>query len=80
MSTVKNDVVILSGGLGTRFSSVVPNTQKTMATVKGKPFLEHIIKHYINSGFSRFIICTGHRHEDIENYFGDGAKWGITIK
>ena len=80
MSTVKNDVVILSGGLGTRLSSVVQDTQKTMATVKGKPFLEHLIDHYVNFGFSRFIICSGYRHGDIEKYFGDGTRWGVAIK
>src|SRR3990172_4779576 len=79
MTNKKSDVVILSGGLGTRLRSVVSDAQKTMVLVKGKPFLEHLMAHYRNSGLTRFIICTGYRHEDIQSYFGDGSRWGITI-
>lgn len=73
------DVVILSGGLGTRFRPVISDTQKTMARVKDKPFLEHLIAHYKNAGLNRFIICAGYKHKDIRNYFEAGSQWNITI-
>ena len=38
------DVIILSGGLGTRLRDVVKNIPKTMALIDNKPFLEYTLK------------------------------------
>jgi len=32
------------------------------------------------AGISKFIIIVGYRDEQIRNYFGTGAKWGVSIQ
>lgn len=63
------DVVVLCGGLGTRLSSVLTDVPKPMAPVSGKPFLEYVIDHIASFGFTRFILCVGHKAEIIKSHF-----------
>ena len=53
---------------------------KPMLRVQGKPILEHILEGLKSAGVSEFFIVTGFRAEVIENYFGDGAKWGVRVQ
>ena len=39
--------VILAGGLGTRLRSVVSSVPKPMASIRGRPFLEHLMDYWI---------------------------------
>jgi NDP-sugar pyrophosphorylase family protein len=41
--------------------------------------LEHIILRAISDGFVNFIFCIHYLGEMIQEYFGDGSKWGISI-
>ncbi|MDB6032076.1 MAG: Nucleotidyl transferase [Verrucomicrobiales bacterium] len=52
---------------------------KPMLHVQGKPILEHIIDGLIETGIREFFVVTGFRAEVIEEYFGDGAKKGVSI-
>jgi len=51
-----------------------------MLKVQGKPILEHIITGLVATGIREVFIVTGFRAEIIEEYFGDGAKWGVRIE
>src|SRR6476660_5539816 len=53
-------VVILSGGLGTRFSEESAFKPKPMIEIGGMPILWHIMKHYAAYGFDDFLICAGY--------------------
>lgn len=66
-----NDVMILAGGLGTRLSHVVTDTQKTMAPVAGKPFLSYLVNRLIDLGAGRIVFAVSYHHEQIRAYFGD---------
>src|SRR3989344_9142075 len=72
--------LILVGGLGTRLQPVVRDVPKPMADVNGRPFLEYVINHLKKFGVKEIILATGHMHEKIESYFGDGSKFGVKIK
>ena len=72
--------LILAGGLGTRLQEVVPDRPKTMAKVKGKPFLEYLVGQLHSQGFEELVLCVGHLAEHIEAYFGDGSRWGVRIQ
>lgn len=37
------EVIILSGGFGTRLNGVIKNIPKVMAPINDKPFLEYIL-------------------------------------
>ena len=74
------DVVILTGGLGTRIRSVTKDKiPKAMLPIKGKPFLEYIIDYLKEYDVDRIILCTGFKRKIIRNYFGSGEKYGVNI-
>jgi len=58
------DVIILSGGLGTRLREAVPQKQKVMADVGGRPFLAYLFKRLVDAGVHRVILALGYRGED----------------
>ena len=70
--------VILAGGLGTRLRSVVPDRQKVMATVAGRPFLAYLLDQIAQFGIRQAVVCTGYRANDIPEYFQDEYK-GIRL-
>jgi len=72
------DVVVLCGGLGTRLRSVLGETQKVMAQVGNRPFLDIIIEHLKKQGFSRVVLCIGFKSEEVKKYYQDN-KFGLDI-
>jgi len=48
--------------------------------VKGKPILEHLIKNLKKHGVEDIILAVGHLSDKLIAYFGDGNKWGISIR
>ena len=71
--------VILAAGKGTRMRELTNELPKPMLKVQGRPILEHILTGLVASGIREVFIVTGFRAEVIEQYFGDGAKWGVRI-
>src|SRR5580692_11258752 len=67
------DVVVLCGGFGLRLRGLVGETPKPMAAIRGRPFMELLLKQLRRHGFSRIILSVGYKHEVIREYFGDGA-------
>lgn len=72
--------VILAGGKGTRLRPLTFTTPKPMIPIHGKPFLEYLVELLKKNGIEEIIILVGYLHEKIENYFGDGKKFGLKIK
>jgi glucose-1-phosphate cytidylyltransferase len=64
-------VVILAGGLGTRFSEETSERPKPMIEVGGKPILWHIMKIYSAHGVNDFVICCGYKSYVIKEYFAN---------
>jgi dTDP-glucose pyrophosphorylase len=75
-----NPVFILAGGLGSRLYPLTENTPKPLLNVGSQPILETIIDQFISAGFHNFFISVNYKSEMIQNYFGDGSKWGINIQ
>ena len=72
--------VILSGGLGTRlrpFTEIIP---KPLLPIGERSVLEIQIERLKQSGFDEVFLATNYRSEYIENFFGDGSKYGIKLK
>lgn len=68
------DIIILSGGSGSRLREAVPDLPKPMAPINNKPFLEYLLD-FINSlSFRRVIFSTGYKGEVIESFFGEKYK------
>lgn len=71
--------VILAGGLGTRlrpFTEIIP---KPLLPIGEKAVLEIQIEHLKSHGFDEVILATNYKSEYIENFFGDGSRYGITL-
>ena len=73
-------VVLMAGGRGTRISELFPDIPKPLIPIKNIPVLEREIISLRNQGFNDFIITVGFLHQKIEDYFGNGEKWGVKIK
>lgn len=57
--------LVLAGGLGTRLAPVLPDTPKVLAPVAGRPFLTYLLDDLERAGFSRVVLCLGHRAEAV---------------
>jgi dTDP-glucose pyrophosphorylase len=75
----ENAVVLMAGGLGSRLQPLTNDCPKPLLKVSGKPILEIILENFIEHGFKRFYVSVNYRAEMIENYFGDGTRWGVQI-
>ncbi len=77
---VMKQALILAGGMGSRLQSRLGGLPKPMIPVGGKPLLERQIELACRYGFREILIFTFHRSEVIENYFGDGSRWGVRVR
>jgi len=75
----ENHVVLMVGGLGTRLRPLTENTPKPMLKVGGKPILETIVKHFVDSSFTNITMCLGYKSNIIQDYFQDGSGFGANI-
>ncbi len=71
---MKNEVILLAGGLGTRLQKAVPDLPKPMALVCGRPFVEYIMDYLIEQNVNKFIFSVGYRHEVFKNHFSNNYK------
>jgi dTDP-glucose pyrophosphorylase len=78
--TFPNSVVLMAGGKGERLKPLTNACPKPMLAVNGKPILEIILENCKNAGFSSFYISVNYLKDQIIDYFGDGCKWGFSIK
>lgn len=72
--------VILAGGRGTRMLPITKDRPKPMVPILGKPFLEYQIEQLREQGFERVLLLLGYLPEVVQDYFGDGSRWGMDIK
>ena len=77
--TKHNQVVLMVGGLGTRLRPLTEETPKPMLPVGGKPILQTIVEKFVSYGFVNIVMCVGYKSNIIQNYFGDGSKFGANI-
>lgn len=75
----ENVVVIMAGGLGTRLGELTKNTPKPMLHVGDRPILRHLVEQFRDQGFRQFIFCLNYKKSIIEDYFGNGAEFGVHI-
>lgn len=72
-------MVVMAGGKGTRLRPHTVDSPKPMLTVHGKPMLLHIIERARAEGFYKFVISLNYLGHMIEDYFGDGKRFGVQI-
>jgi NDP-sugar pyrophosphorylase family protein len=72
--------VILAGGLGTRLWPVTKAVPKPMVPVAGVPYLEHQLRLLGQQGITDVVLLTGYLGGQVEAYFGDGRRWGLSLR
>ena len=61
--------LILAGGFGTRVKDLLGDLPKPMAPVKGRPFVEWIVRWLKAQGVRDVVLSTGFRAELVEEHF-----------
>jgi histidinol-phosphate phosphatase family protein len=74
-----NQIAILAGGLGKRLRTLLGDLPKPMIPIAGRPLLEHQIELARRHGFNRIAIFACYKAEVIQDYFGDGSRWGVEL-
>lgn len=74
-----NIVVLMAGGLGTRLRPLTDKVPKPLLKVGSKPILQTILESFIENGFHRFYLSVNYKAEMIEQYFGNGNRFGVEI-
>ena len=71
--------IILVGGEGLRLRPLTCNIPKPMVPVANKPFLEHMVDNLKRHGINEVILAICYLPAHIQNHFGDGSAFGITM-
>jgi|SRR6185369_2573166 NDP-sugar pyrophosphorylase family protein len=72
--------VLLVGGRGTRLRSVIASAPKPLASIGKRSFLELLVRQLRHQAFTRLVMCSGYLADQIEDQFGDGRDWDVSIE
>jgi mannose-1-phosphate guanylyltransferase len=72
--------IILAGGLGSRLRPITDYVPKPLIPVNNIPLIEWQIKQLKKFKINEFIICTGYKTEQIENYLEQKENFGSKIR
>ena len=75
----KLKAVLLVGGLGTRLRPLTNDRPKSTVPVLNRPVLEHTLAYLKHFGIRDIVITLNYLPEVIEEYFGDGEKFGVKL-
>lgn len=72
-------IAVLAGGLATRMRPLTETVPKAMLDVAGEPFITHQLRLFRREGLKHVILCVGHLGEQIMEFVGDGARFGLRV-
>jgi NDP-sugar pyrophosphorylase family protein len=73
-------VAILSGGLATRLRPLTETIPKALLPINGEPFIAHQLRLLAASGVERVVLCVGHLGDMIQEFVGDGSRFGLAVE
>ena len=71
--------MIVAGGKGERLRPLTDSLPKPMIPVCGKPILWHQLEWLKGAGVTDVVVLAGYLWEVIQDYFGDGSRFGVRI-
>jgi NDP-sugar pyrophosphorylase family protein len=74
-----SECVILAGGVASRLGTHAGDLPKTLIPVAGRPFADHQLTWLAEQGVTQVVYCIGYRGDQIRDYVGDGARWGLHV-
>ena len=75
-----NKIILMVGGLGTRLRPLTENTPKPMLKVGNKPILQTIVEKFAQYGYTDITMCVNYKSDVIQEYFGNGIAFVVTIE
>jgi len=72
-------LALLAGGLATRMRPLTEKVPKAMLEVAGEPFIAHQLRLFAANGISHVVVCTGFLGQMIEEFVGDGSRFGLRV-
>jgi MurNAc alpha-1-phosphate uridylyltransferase len=72
--------MILAAGRGERMRPLTDHTPKPLLKVAGKALIEHTINQLVAAGFTELVINHAHLGQQIEDYLGNGQRFGAQIR
>jgi len=72
--------LFLAGGMGTRLKPLTDDLPKPMVPIMNKPLLERNMANLKKYGIHDIVISTCYKSKYIQDYFGDGSKFGLAIE
>ncbi len=80
MSGVIKQAVVLAGGRGTRLRPYTISLPKPLVPVGHYPVAEYIVGSMARAGIADIVFAVNHQADVIQAYFGDGRRWGVSIR
>jgi dTDP-glucose pyrophosphorylase/CBS domain-containing protein len=71
--------LVMAGGFGKRLYPLTKEFPKPMLPIGDRPILEFIIQQLKHSGIQRVNLAIHYKGEMIEDHFGDGENFGVSI-
>ena len=73
-------IAILCGGLATRMRPITETIPKSLIPVAGEPFIGRQLRLLARQGIKSAALCVGHLGEMIQDYVGDGRRFGVEAR
>lgn len=80
VQAIQNPVVLMVGGRGIRLEPLTQTIPKPLLKVGNKPILQTILERLHLFGFRNIFLCTNYLSEHIEEFCGDGSRFGLNIQ
>src|SRR5204863_9595404 len=71
--------MILAAGVGSRLDPLTRNVPKPLVPILNRPVMEYLVELLKKHGFNEIMVNLHYLGDQIEQYFGDGSKWGVKI-
>lgn len=67
----------MAGGRGERLRPLTDTCPKPLLPVAGRPVLDRLLEKLAEAGIQDVTLAVGYLGQMIEDYVGDGARWGV---
>ncbi|MFN4179371.1 MAG: sugar phosphate nucleotidyltransferase [Armatimonadota bacterium] len=71
--------MIMAAGEGTRLRPLTYARPKALVPIMTVPIMENIVKWLKKAGIAELAVNLHYKGSDIESYFGDGSRFGVSI-
>lgn len=72
--------MVLAAGVGERMRPLTEHTPKPLLVAGGQPLIAYHLQALAGAGVRDVVINVSHLARQIEDYCGDGGRWGLRIE